>query len=152
MHLETVLCNKGISIIKKLRHTLPRKSLLTIYKMFLRPRIDYGDVINDQPSNESFCEKLESVQYKAALTIIGGIQGPSREKTFMQLGLESPKSRWFRRLCCMFQIMKNQAPEYLNNLIPKRKQNFNSRNIYIPSYNCRTEYFKPSFFLLLFLT
>ena len=32
MHIETVLCkvNKGISIIKKQRHTLPRKSLLTI--------------------------------------------------------------------------------------------------------------------------
>ena len=39
MHMETVLCkvNKGISIIKKLRRTLPRKSLLTIYKAFLRP-------------------------------------------------------------------------------------------------------------------
>ena len=42
--------------------------------------------------------------------------------------------------------MKNQAPEYLNNLIPKRKQNFISKNIYIPSYNCRTESFKSSFF------
>ena len=31
MHIETVLCkvNKGISIIKKLRHTLPRKPLLS---------------------------------------------------------------------------------------------------------------------------
>ena len=31
LHIETVLCkvNKGISIIKKLGHTLPRKSLLT---------------------------------------------------------------------------------------------------------------------------
>ena len=65
----------------------------------------------------------------------------------MQLGLESLKSRrWFRRLCYMFKIMKNQAPEYLNNLIPKRKQNFISKNIYIPSYNCRTESFKSSFF------
>ena len=29
MHIETVLCkvNKGISIIKELRHTLPRKTL-----------------------------------------------------------------------------------------------------------------------------
>ena len=26
--------------------------------------------------NESFCEKLESVQYKAALAITGAIQGP----------------------------------------------------------------------------
>ena len=44
MHIETVLSkvNKEISIIKVLRHTLPRKSLI-IYKAFLRPHIDYGD-------------------------------------------------------------------------------------------------------------
>ena len=29
--------NKGISIIKKLRYSLPQKSLITIYKAFLRP-------------------------------------------------------------------------------------------------------------------
>ena len=46
----------------------------------------------------------------------------------------------------MFKIIKNQAPEYLNNLIPKHKKNFNSRNIYIQSYNCRTDCFKSSFF------
>ena len=69
------------------------------------------------------------------------------EKTFMELGLESFKSRiWFRRLCCMFKIMKNQAPEYLNSLILKRKQNFNLKSIYIPSYNWQKEYFKSSFF------
>ena len=41
MNIETVLCKvrKGLSIIKKLRYTLPRKSLLTIYKAFLRPNI-----------------------------------------------------------------------------------------------------------------
>ena len=31
--------NKGISVIKKLCHSLPRKSLITIYKVFLRPLI-----------------------------------------------------------------------------------------------------------------
>ena len=61
----------------------------------------------------------------------------------MELGLDSLKSRWFRRLCCMFKIMKNQATEYLHNLIPTHKQSFNSRNIYIPSYN-----FKSSFSLV----
>ena len=60
----------------------------------------------------------------------------------MELGLESLKSRkWFRRFCSIFKIMKNQTPKYLNNLIPKRKQNFNTKNIYIPSYKCRTEEF-----------
>ena len=37
---------------------LPRASLLTIYKSFIRPHLDYENVIYYQPSNESFCSKL----------------------------------------------------------------------------------------------
>ena len=40
---------KGISVIKKLNVTLLCSSLLTIYKSFNRPPLDYGDVIYDQP-------------------------------------------------------------------------------------------------------
>ena len=47
--------NKGIALIRKLAHILPRQSLLTIYKSFIRPHLDYGDTIFDQPNNESFC-------------------------------------------------------------------------------------------------
>ena len=91
--------------------------------MFLRPHINYGNVIYDQSSNESFCKKLGSVQYKAALAITGAMQDTSIEKSFMELGWESLKlRRCFRSLCCMFKKMKNQALEYLNNLIPKHKQ------------------------------
>ena len=71
----------------------------TIYKVFLRPLIDYGDIIYDQPQNESFCEKLESVQYKATLAITGAIQGTSCDNIFQKLGLESLKSRrWYNVL------------------------------------------------------
>ena len=38
---------KGICIIKKLSNVLPRKSLITIYKSFVRPHLDYGDLIYD---------------------------------------------------------------------------------------------------------
>ena len=62
--------NKGISVIKKLRHTLPRKPLLTIYKVVLRSLIDCGDIIYDQAHNDSFCEKVGSVQHKAALCYV----------------------------------------------------------------------------------
>ena len=78
-HIDNAISkiNKGIAVIKKLRYSLPRKSLITIYKAFLRPLIDYGDIIYDQPQNESFREKLESVQYKVALAITGAIKGSS---------------------------------------------------------------------------
>ena len=36
---------KGIDVIRKLHYVLPRHSLLTIYKSFIRPHLDYGDII-----------------------------------------------------------------------------------------------------------
>ena len=59
---------------------LPRQSLLNIYKSFIRPHLDYGDVIYDQPHNDTFCRMIESVQYNAALAITGAIKGSSRER------------------------------------------------------------------------
>ena len=53
---------KGISVIKRLSKALPRKSLLTIYKSFVRPHLDYRDTFYDQPNNKSFCQKIETVQ------------------------------------------------------------------------------------------
>ena len=42
---------KAIGVIKKLYYVLPRNSLLTIYKSFIRPHLDYDDIIYDQPNN-----------------------------------------------------------------------------------------------------
>ena len=148
-HIDSAISkvNKGISVIRKLRHSLPRKSLITIYKAFLRPLLDYGDIIYDQPHNDSFCEKLESIQYKAALAITGAIQGTSRDKIYQELGLEPLKSRrWYKRLCCMFKIMNEKAPNYLINLIPKRQHSIRTRHNHIPTYHCRTDCFQYSFF------
>ena len=81
-HIDNAISkiNKGIAVIKKLRYSLPRKSLITIYKAFLRPLIDYVDIIYDQPQNESFCETPESVQCKVALPITAVIKGSSRKR------------------------------------------------------------------------
>ena len=46
-------CNK----VKRLSLILSRKSLLTIYKSFVRPNLDYADIIHDKPFNESFKRK-----------------------------------------------------------------------------------------------
>ena len=119
---------------------------MTIYKVFLRPLIDYGDIIYDQPQNESFCDKIESVQYKAALAITCAIKGTSPDKLNQGLGLESLKAkRWYKRLCCMYKIMTEKAPNYLINLIPKCDTTIKSRNNNIPTFHCRTDCFKYSF-------
>ena len=74
-------------MISKLQPIIPRAALLTIYKSFFRPHLDYGDVIYDRAFKESFQNKLESVQYNAALATTGAISGSSREKLYQELGL-----------------------------------------------------------------
>ena len=74
--------NKRIWIIKRLYNFLPRATLVNIYKTFVRPHLDYGDVIYDNCSNETFCQMIESVQYNAALAITGAIRGSSLEKLY----------------------------------------------------------------------
>ena len=39
--------NKTISIIRKLQNVVPRTTLLTIYKSFIKPHLDYEDIIYD---------------------------------------------------------------------------------------------------------
>ena len=112
----------------------------------MRPLIDYGDIIYDQPQNEYFCGKLVSVQYKAALAITGAMQGTSRHKIYQEFELESLKSRiWYKRLSCMFKIMK-EAPNYLINLIPKCEAAIRTRNNNFLTYIYGTDRFKYSFF------
>ena len=56
---------------------------------FVRPHLDYGDTLYDNPGNISFTQKIESIQYNAVIAITGCIRGTSREKLYCELGLES---------------------------------------------------------------
>ena len=47
IYVKLSKANKGIGIIKKFSNTLPRNSLLTIYKSFIRLNLDYCDIIFD---------------------------------------------------------------------------------------------------------
>ena len=71
--------NGGIGVLKKLSGFLPRHSLVTLYKSFIRPHLDYAEIIYDQPNNLNLCNKIESCQYNAALAITGAIEVPRKK-------------------------------------------------------------------------
>ena len=78
---------------------MPRESLVTIFRSFIRPYLDYSDVIFDEPSNTTFSNRTESTKYNAALSITGSIRGTSKERLYQELIFETMKEgRWFRRL------------------------------------------------------
>ena len=41
-------------------------------------------ILHDQSNNESLCQKIESIQYNAALAITGAIRGTSQAKLAIQ--------------------------------------------------------------------
>ena len=64
-HLNNVLAkvNKAVDLLRKLRYLLPKGTLITLQKAFIRRHLYYGDILYDQGFNNSFKEKLESIQY-----------------------------------------------------------------------------------------
>ena len=63
-HIKNVLnkVSKTIGFLRKLQKILPRPSLITIYKYFVRSDLDYGDIIYDQTYTVFFHQKIESIQ------------------------------------------------------------------------------------------
>ena len=149
-HLKNILnkANKTIGLLRKLQSVLPRAPLVTIYKSYVRPLLDYGDVIYDQTYNSSFHQMIEKVQYNAALSITGAIRGTSREKLYQELGFESlQQRRWYRKLCFLYKIIKNQSPNYLFRIIPNSNRFYLTRNSdKIQQLKANHNYFKNSFF------
>ena len=140
--------SRTIALLRKLQHVLPRHALINIYKSFIRPYLDYGDILYDKAFNESFHQKIESFQYNACLAITGAIRGSSREKNYQELGLESLQHRrWYQKLCYFYKIYNEKSPDYLFQLIPPKNSSCTTRNAdNIPFFKFRHNFFKNSFF------
>ena len=121
-----------------------------MYKPFVCPHLDYGDIIYDQAHNALLYQKLESLQYNTCLAITGAIRGLSREKLYQELGFESlQQRRWNRKLCSFCKVFKNESPRYLLNIIPTSNPTYSTRNhVNIPLYKTNHILFKNPFFHL----
>ena len=118
---------------------------------FVKPNLDYGDIIFDKPNNESFKSSIKSIQYKACVAITGAIQGTSRECLYRELGLESLGDRcWFRKLTFFYKMVKGLPPRYLTKYVNLRSSsNYQTRSANknnLQEFSCGTESFKHSFF------
>ena len=141
--------SRTIGLLRKL-HNLLQRALITIYKAFIRPHLNYGDILYDQ-AYMSFHQKLESVQYNACLAITGAIRGTLKEKLYQEKGSESLQlHRWYRKLGMFYKICKSKSPQYLFKLIPEKISshvtNRNAENI--PHFNIKHNFYKNSFFPL----
>ena len=68
--------------------------LIIINEVLARPHLLSGNVMYDEDYNETFHQKLVSIQYNACLALSGAIRGLSRQKPFQELSLQS------LQICC----------------------------------------------------
>ena len=153
------IARKGIGIIKYMSSYAPTKTLDQIYKIFVRPHLDYCDIsfhipiltnLFDSSINLNFMmQSLESTQYQAALAVSGAWKGSNTTKLYEELGWESlTDRRWFRRLCQFYKIHNGLTPPYLKEPIPLPRtflygQRHDNALHEIP---CRTTRFSNSFY------
>ena len=113
----------------------------------MRPHLDYGDIIYNQPNNETFTQKTERIQYNAALASTGAIKGTSQSKLYCELGFESLKLCWVRKLYTFFKVKTSGLRRNLFDLIPQSNHLYNTSFLEdVTTFYSRTDAFKYSFF------
>ena len=129
--------------MRKLQAFLPRQSLVTVYKAFIRLYLDYGDIIYNQTYNDSLHQKMRSIQYNATIAITGTIRSTSREKLYQEVGLQLlRKKRWCRKLWYFFKIYKGQSSEHFVRILPNASKAYDTRaNNIVPLFNGKHNFF-----------
>ena len=91
--------------------------------LYLDGKLNFSEHINEkiknssQRNNNGLSEKIESIQYNAALALTGAIKRTSREKLHQELGLESLKHRedsWDDFAVCIRFYSRNYSLNSIN--------------------------------------
>ena len=145
----TTTADKKLNLLTHLKYTLDRQTLLIMYKSFIRPSLEYGNIIWCNIT-ETECDSLDKVQRRAARIITGGTISTSVRCLYQELSLETLQSRRDRQILLMFhKIINNNVPPYLAELKPiptNQRQNYNLRRgntLTIPK--CRLTKYQQSF-------
>ena len=159
INAKCATARKGIGLLKQVGSYLPVKSLDQIFKMHIRPHLDYCHFIfhilalsnnfNHDINLNYQMRTLESIQYQAALAVSGAWKGTSRDKIYNELGWESLHNRReFRRMTQFYKIMNDLTPPYLREPVPEpRRLLFGSRSTNVlPLIPCKTDRYSNSFY------
>ena len=153
-HLKEVIgkAKRGIGVIKFISKCVTRNVLDQMYKLYVRPHLDYGDVLYHQYDPNfslSLTTVLESVQYSAALVVTGAWRGTNTDKLYEELEWESLcHRRYYRRMTLFYKIVNGCTPEYSRapiNLARVKPHSFRNSNVLEP-INSRTNQFASSFY------
>ena len=140
---------KRIGVMRYLKIRLDRRSLQTIYFSFIRPILEYGDVIWGNLS-QGLKDQLDKVQNEAARIVAGCTKLVSIADLIQESGWETLSERRRKhKLIHFYKMVNGLSPNYLNVLVPPTIGNSTTYNLRRPdnlrTIACRTSLYNSSF-------
>lgn len=136
--------------MRKVKFLLDRNCLQKIYFSFIRPALEYADIIWDNLP-EYLSRKIENIQLEAARIVTGGNRMASIAFLYRETGwVLLSKRRENHRLVQFFKMFHCKTPEYLSNILEiqtSKDGTHNTRsNNSIREIFARTKLYYESFF------
>lgn len=120
---------KRIGIMRTLKFVLDSKSLETIYLSFIRPLLEYSDVIWSNITLQEEYE-LEKIQVEACRIITGATNLVSLKNFYSDTGFEPLKLRRNKHILMFFYKISNLlTPQYLSSLVPDAAEQTSEYNL-----------------------
>ena len=115
-HIEYIKAKawQRINTMRRLKVDLDRKSLQIIYFSFIKPLLEYADIVWNN------CTQYEQIQYGAARIVTGATRLVSINSLLLETGWETLSARRKNHKFVMFYKMQNNlCPVYLSSLLPR---------------------------------
>ena len=122
---KVVSARKAIGVISFMSKYVTREVLDQMYNLYVRPHLDYGDIIHHKYDPHMVLDFTKAAKYAASLAVSGAWRETNRHKVYEELGWEY---LYHRRLIHFYKLIKNRSPLYLYKLIPpEREVHYNLR-------------------------
>ena len=108
---------KRLNLLRLLKHTLDRGTLIKIYFAVIRSVLEYGDVVWGNCTKDN-SDLLEKIQIEATRIITGLRINSSKSHLYSELGWEPLQARRDKhQLTLFYKIINGIAPQYMSDLI-----------------------------------
>ena len=132
-HIPNIVKTAGenVDLMSRLMYKLDRKTLQTMYFSFVRPKLEYANIVWSN-LNQTQSLQVELIQKRAGRIVSGAIKGTKTEVIYEELGWDSLCSRREQQ-CILFmhKVVNGLVPKYLQDLLPDtvgEETTYNLRN------------------------
>jgi hypothetical protein len=123
IHIESIVEKawKKVHILRRLKFLLDWKSLDVIYITFIRPGLEYADILWSNITKYD-SDKLDKIQNECARIVTGATRLVSLERLAIESNWESLSDRRYKhRMTHFYKMYHNLVPDYLSSLIPRQE-------------------------------